>query len=58
MVKEGEFIDFAAAKDVKDNYSTEFQVVIELSKKVKEMLLELETLKARVEALEDTKEEP
>ena len=48
MVKKGEFIQFASLKDVKNDYSTEFQVVIELSKKI-------EDLELRVKKLEEVK---
>ena len=39
MVDKGKFIDFAASKEVDGQiiYNTEFQVIIELSKKIKEL---------------------
>lgn len=47
MVKEGEFVDFAANLSI-DNLSTDMQIIVELAKRIKE-------LEVRLKALEDAK---
>ena len=53
MVKKGEFVDFAANMDWDDNKlfgipSTEMQIIIELSKKIKELETKLNEMDLKI----------